>query len=371
MSNQALPRASADLLATRLNDCRNLSLILDKFVPWAQDQRGNWDVTAKVKPPNKKRDAGYKSGGEAKGHWLKTGQKVYSDESDTVFIQASNDSLIPRVDEALMQAKKARWVNLVKANNGLAFHMKLSERMVAGLGASHVLETGLTLDRNTGLPYLPGSTVKGLARAWGLIEVASQFGIKLDDKVKVEGEKEPISALNALSDMLVLDTNTEKSAKKYAMYLNVLGQAFSTERLNDIETHVDDFRFIFGSQGNAGAISFLDAIYSGDGAPSFAADVMTPHYVKYYTTDGKNAPAEDDNPNPVSFLTVDKGNRFAFGLLPNIIAFEKRNVSLTDGLNFVGDWLTNALAKLGAGSKTASGYGFFRAKSKELIVGGK
>ena len=39
-------------------------------------------------------------------------------------------------------------------------------RFVVGLGAAHVLETGITLHRLFGLPIVPGSALKGAARAY-------------------------------------------------------------------------------------------------------------------------------------------------------------------------------------------------------------
>jgi len=39
-------------------------------------------------------------------------------------------------------------------------------RFVVGLGAAHVLETGITLHRLFGLPIIPGSALKGAAKAY-------------------------------------------------------------------------------------------------------------------------------------------------------------------------------------------------------------
>ena len=355
MTNQALPRPSQTLLERYMDRCQNLGLILDKFAPWGDDGRGNWDLimlsTIRRKGQNQIQRL---TGGEAKGLWLSTSRKAISGESPSLFE-------VPRTDLDLMKAKQEQWVDLVRSSSGIAFRMTTVERLAAGLGAAHVLETALTLDRNTGMPYLPGSTVKGLARAWGLIEIGAQLGITLDDMQVVRGEEKPL--LNLVAETIISEPT------------EALFQTLRKLRpiSDDAEIYIQWFRFIFGWQGESGAVCFTDAIYAGESEPRYAADVMTPHYVKYYTDNGGSPPAEDDNPNPVSFLTVDSGNQFAFGLIPRLPAFvtfgeQDRQANLTTALNTAADWLMQGLSQLGAGSKTAAGYGFFSRKSIEVVI---
>lgn len=349
MSNQALPQKSRQMLENHLDRCQNLGLILDKFAPWEQGERRSWDLTMRSTVRKKgKNEIQTLSGGEAKGLWLNPNRRALNGESPSLFEVEHK-----RTDTALMQANYRRWEALVRASGGLAFTVITAERLVAGLGASHVLETALTLDRNTGLPYLPGSSVKGLTRAWGLIEVAAQFGITLTDD---NADTEP---LNQLAELLISEKDDDLFKK-----LEQLGPISE-----DAEQSVKWFRFIFGSQANAGAVCFLDAVYAGNTAPEYAADVMTPHYVKYYTSKGSDSPAEDDNPNPVSFITVDRGNVFAFGLVLRDTAFANQPPEILKiALETAAGWLQRGLTDLGAGSKTATGYGFFSRKSIKVVV---
>lgn len=324
MSNQALPKKSREFAERYVEGCQNLGLILDKLAPWGLvPQKEHWDLRGKVirKKGEKPRDV---SGGEAKGIWLSTSRKALSGETASLFE-------VERTDKDLMVAKQTRWLEMVTAAKGLAFTIKAAERLVVGLGAAHVLETTLTLDRNTGLPYLPGSAVKGLARAWGLIELAGELDIQLDK-------------LNDLDEALMEDD-----------------VSYVLEEFSDKSREIEIFRRIFGWKKKAGAVSFLDAIYRGKEVPRYAADVMTPHYPKYYSS--QDAPAEDDGPNPVSFITVDSGNIFAFGIVPCI-----HEASVGEDMNTAAEWLIDGLVQLGAGSKTAAGYGYFSRKSIELVV---
>jgi len=355
MTNQALPQKSRQLLEKHLYNCQNLGLILDKFGPWGDDGRGGWDLTMRSTVRRRgENQLQSLTGGEAKGLWLSTKRRALNGESPSLFEVA-------RTNTDLMRAKQERWGDMVRTSNGIAFTMNNIERLVAGLGASHVLETALTLDRNTGLPYLPGSTVKGLARAWGLVEIASQLEVSLDDVYGVGKDEKRL--LNVTAEMLISEPT------------ETLFQSLQKLRAvsEDAEAYIQWFRFIFGWQGEAGAVCFVDAIYADERAPRYAADVMTPHYVNYYIENGGKPPAEDDNPNPVSFITVDKDNTFAFGLIPRLSAFttfdgEDREAKLTTALDTATDWLVKGLSQMGVGSKTTAGYGFFSRKSFKSII---
>ncbi len=114
-------------------------------------------------------------------------------------------------------------------------------RFVVGLGAAHVLETGITLHRLFGLPIIPGSALKGAAKAYAQL---------------VEGRTDDDPELVA----------------------------------------------VFGTTEQAGSVIFFDAIPLE--APKFQLDIVNPHYPNYYRTQGQNPPADWDSPRPVFFLTV-------------------------------------------------------------------
>ncbi len=127
----------------------------------------------------------------------------------------------------------------------------LSWRMVIGLGASHPQETSMTLHHIYGIPYIPGSAVKGITRHWVIFNEFNQ--------------------------------NEEKAEKD------------------------EIFQSIFGTQKEAGKIIFFDA-YPVDEI-KLKLDIMNPHYPDYY---GKNQPPADwQNPVPIKFLTLEN-TRFSF-----------------------------------------------------------
>lgn len=122
-------------------------------------------------------------------------------------------------------------------------------RMIVGLGTESVLEVGISLHHTYGVPFIPGSALKGLAANF---------------------------AARALQDAAW----AKRSGK----------------------SHAD----LFGTHEQAGCVAFHDALWVPE-APGarlpLDLDVMTVHHADYYQ--GKSEPPADwDDPNPISFVTA-------------------------------------------------------------------
>lgn len=174
-------------------------------------------------------------------------------------------------------------------------------RLVLGLGAENVLETGLTLHHTYGTPILPGSALKGLASHYSH---------------RVWGQNDP---------------------------------AFKSGGLHHRE--------LFGATDDSGHIVFHDAWITPESldAPNqgLILDVMTPHHSKYYmagNNDNQAAPTDFDDPIPVAFLSVAGKFRVAVSCdVPGESGQKWAQLAL--------QLLTEALAHWGVGGKTNSGYG--------------
>lgn len=167
-------------------------------------------------------------------------------------------------------------------------------RFVSGLGAAHPYETGFIWHRTLSVPYLPGSSVKGLMRAW-----ATHWG-----------------GLNEQQEIIRL----------------------------------------FGAkdgEANCGALIVFDALPSKP--PTLEIDILNPHYSEYYQ-DSTKPPADYLSPKPVFFLTVAPGQDFEFFIAPRLGASDQPKKDLEMGMEL----LLEALKTLGAGGKTAVGYGVFK-----------
>lgn len=277
-------------------------------------------------------------------------------------------------DKDLLKEWNRRWEQTVRAAEAESFPMQTDWRLIAGLGKKGSLEVGFTFHRY-GFPYLPGSSLKGLARAYGLLEIA----VALESEIKAKDEKDPLSKLDK--------TLSYEETKKFEEGI----QSYS--RNSGIHEMATGFRQIFGTTETAGKAIFFDAIPSARFPPHLELDIMNPHYPDYYkemgTKEPKVYPTNWQSPIPVQFLTVASGAvfRFAIGWRSSPEDgkdhSEKKQQPYTWSW-FKGEqidqkakdvsprliklaryWLQGGLLELGAGGKTSAGYGYFSKSSKE------
>ena len=250
----------------------------------------------------------------------------------------------------LVDAGYARWQQQV--GTAVKFKATLQSRLIVGLGGKGPLEIGITLQHVTGLPIIPGSALKGLSRAYGLLTIAAQLNVQVltgadwqawqrehpNDRTPLEYLDEALAA----SD----DTRKESMSAEWVAALKALPEA-------------EYFRTAFGSQEKAGVCQFYDSVVAKPPPKKslFEADVMTPHFRKYYEGEGKSAPHDGDSPNPVMFIAVASMTTFAFAL--GLRRSVQNDAVAQDARNQAGRWLEAGLSELGIGSKTAAGYGAF------------
>ncbi len=241
-----------------------------------------------------------------------------------------------------MEAQQQRWLNMVAHSRGEPFKLITASPLIVGLGAAHVLDTSITLDRNTGMPLIPGSALKGLARTVGLIAVA--------EKLTFADAVDPVRRLPALEAWIVNSDDLNDAATLDLLRADILGTPGVTLDPGAIQRAID-FRTVFGTTHDAGKIVFVDGIYAGDTLPAYYIDIMNPHFSKYYT--GSHAPSDDQDPVPVPYLTVARGQPFRFAIFP-------RMPSAASLLKRARAWLIRGLKEFGVGAKTTQGSGLFR-----------
>ncbi len=254
-----------------------------------------------------------------------------------------------KADGKLLAAWNARWQAAAQGTQAEVFSLRTDWRLITGLGRKGPLEVGFTFHRY-GFPYLPGSSVKGLARAWGLFTIAEVVG---EDGLAAVAEayrretpaKDKVQPLTALLCLLEIDAS-DAFARRWEQ---VLGDGRPEAR-----GLAEAFRAVFGTTACAGRAMFLDAIPAA--MPRLELDIMNPHVPDYYRDGGKTPPTAWQNPVPVYFLTVAPGTefRFAVGWRGTLDETGRARRDLAKG------WLISALTELGAGAKTNAGYGYFQ-----------
>ncbi len=204
--------------------------------------------------------------------------------SDRARLTESNAAMLLKAIHARQGHILARWRS---GGHGETLECALAARFATGLGAPHPSENGFTFDRSIGVPYLPGSSVKGLARA----------------------------AARLCSDP-------------------------------SIETLFGPDRIDRDGDAKTGDLIFLDAYPAA--LPPLEVDIINCHHPDYYAEESPY-PSETEDPNPVYFLTVSSGTKWIFRLL------SRSGEHAAQGANL----LRFGLKELGAGAKTAVGYGSF------------
>jgi CRISPR-associated protein Cmr6 len=246
------------------------------------------------------------------------------------------------------------------------FTANLASPFISGLGSGHPTETGMVLDRNTGLPYIPASSIKGVMRL--------AHCLNLYDKYKARNN---------------IDGSAGVEANKWLVRgkLDSKGKFLKSENYNEGDVWVinDNEQSIvkyFGisekdSVQIRGQLVFLDAFPYN--VPEIKTDIMSPHYKTYYTgPEEKNeknfkGPIETDATVPIKFLTVAPGTEFVFRCFVSPLATQESQVETSWGEEdekAIEAMFERALTKIGIGGKTSIGYGHFnnfRNRSVTLI----
>jgi CRISPR-associated protein Cmr6 len=202
------------------------------------------------------------------------------------------------------------------------FDLKLQWRLIVGLGASHPQETSMTLHHIFGIPYIPGSALKGASRHYMIWKFVDENEKKLSSLLDKSNFAELLKELNKALE------------KEENLTVSVGNISFK------------DLIHIFGTQNRQGKIIFFDAYPIEE--IKLKIDIMNPHYPDYYTKD--KPPTDWQNPIPIKFLTVED-TKFRFYL-----AAKDKDQNL---LNHARKILNDALLNYGVGAKTSLGYGLF------------
>lgn len=201
-------------------------------------------------------------------------------------------------NESKITAYQQRRLQLVTAQKGHNKIFTTHWNFITGMGQNHPVENGFSWHHTLGTPYLTGASVKGLLRHW-------------------------------------------MRYYKPECYQKIAKQWFGNEPQDN-------------STQQVGQLIFFDAIPT---CPAeLTTDIMTPHYGNWYSEGdkghGKDAPHDAHTPKPITFIAVKKAS-FLFSIVP----CNPNDVHLIKEAKEALEQLTEALKYLGAGAKTAAGYG--------------
>ena len=283
----------------------------------------------------------------------------------------------------------ARFVTSL-VNQGCALlHAKLEARLILDAAGGVMENGGICLDRTSGIPFIPGSAVKGCARrcaihllgdeqdldakATLLAQIAMVFGYgdqewKPGRKDKKEGTHDFARSDFWLAMVPLFDTGREFDDKRNELWNTVSEQAADLIFEYLLRAPKDKEKPHAPQLPNlSGNVCFLPAYPEKD--HGIEIDVLTPHHPKYYSQEKDRAgklvkpiATDDEDPNPVLFPTIAPGSIFRFPLAPihqGAWASCPRVFASSDPLAQVKSWLAQGLELFGLGAKTNAGYGWF------------
>ena len=219
-----------------------------------------------------------------------------------------------------LKAHSLQQAKLCQMLEGEAQIFKTTWHFATGMGNNHPTENGFSWHPTLGTPYLSGASVKGLVRAW--VEQWSGF--------------------------------EEAECKKIAY------DWFGSEDKDPQKQQ---------QEAQTGHLVFFDALPVDK--VQLHCDIMTPHGGQWYSkgadistdTYADRLPADWHNPNIIPFLATKQAS-FQFMIAPTTRAFKHNPEKSKAQVKAALQALKLALEFLGAGAKTATGYGYFEKDNK-------
>lgn len=188
----------------------------------------------------------------------------------------------------------ARLIDRFPPSRRLTIHAKSIAPLVTGMGLEHPLDNGFAFLNPYGLPYLPGSGIKGVLRkSWKELHDREEVGDLFGPEV---------------------DCNT----------------------------------------GKRGAVTFWDCIPEMSGH-NMSQDIMTPHYGKYY--ESKDSPNDAGIPIPIPFLVIPPGSEFVFHVTADERLLRIEGLVNGQWKTKMQEAFKHACSWIGFGGKTSLGYG--------------
>lgn len=252
---------------------------------------------------------------------------------------------------------------LCKSRQGIELRYRLTSPLVTGTGIDGALETGFLFHPLLNIPYLPGSSVKGLLGAFSKLW-AGQFNEAFPQQ---EGSAGPAKF-------------------KPRIHWKLFGEGEENADLIRalIRQDKEDSQSDHGPFDSMGGFTFLDAIPEPpkSGQLALIQDILTPHGVNY-----ADRSTLKKTPKILKFLTLAEGAEISFFMFPTSAyaqrlddeaeeePAEESNRALGQALGLplsghdehilnsdkevLASWLDAALRFMGAGARTKGGRGRF------------
>ncbi|SMF09810.1 type III-B CRISPR module RAMP protein Cmr6 [Desulfovibrio gilichinskyi] len=206
-----------------------------------------------------------------------------------------------------------KWLKYLEETGALKLEAKTGSRFISGLSYGAAMHVGFSLHHTYGVPYIPGSSVKGACKAIAMMEAK--------------------------------ESPEEDKTKQLKLINEIYG----------------------GDEGSNGEVIFLDAFpvpLTKKNSLLLDLDVITPHHTKGNSNEkGYGTSPDIEEPVPVEFAVVPEGISFTFAF----ICQNDENKNIEYRKQVAAHW--QLACEEGFGAKTSSGYGYFELyrETKDII----
>jgi len=275
--------------------------------------------------------------------------------------------------------------------------------LATGLGMEHPIENGFAFLDPYGLPYLPGSSIKGVLRRaaeelalfepdashgwsilaiWWLLGFDATSGFFSGQGTPRDGE-DPVVAEERKRWR---DAYLEQGARDHEALIEAFIDLALQKESERSAARQDPERFLARLQDDTslrssihlrGSLDFWDAYpkLPGTRSRSLHLDIMTPHFGHYSQGKGTEPPGDWGDPVPIQYLTLPQATELRFvvtldpvGSLPEALLVKGED-ERPRWKQLVDAALTHAFEWIGFGAKTSQGYGLMTRSKGEAETG--
>lgn len=293
--------------------------------------------------------------------WMEESYQPVRNKRDPIREVATNNSWIETVRQLVL---RQRHVAQQKGGVCLRIDTIASSPFATGLGEEHPLENGFSFLWPYGVPYYPGSGIKGAVRKsaeelalvenngwWSIPLVWWLFGF--------DSNSSYLDNDGTWVDLYKQHMSQQRDSILLQRFLQIANDQLGKDRIikiDDIINITDKFSKIKNFIHLRGALVFWDCYPVPPQNNPMRVDIINCHHTQYYA--GNHPPTTCENPNPVYFLTLPPQTHFTY--------FVEFRPLLQCPDNLQSSWgeailqaFSHAFNKCGMGAKTAIGYGRF------------
>ncbi|HXH07486.1 MAG TPA: type III-B CRISPR module RAMP protein Cmr6 [Vicinamibacterales bacterium] len=328
------------------------------------------------------------------GHRFRLYFRGWTDDDQWTFVKLKKKDMVKAAASAeqsqcsqLARELSARQLQLALAagERTLVVEGRSTAPLVTGVGSEHPLENGFAFLDPYGVPYLPGSAIKGVVRraaeeltlfdshsGWDLLALWWLFGFDMKSGfVGAISSRGTTSAPGHLGEVQrqwgeayreACERLAPDAAADWlrAAAASELEEQWQKDPIAFLRSFADaDAKTAVRRLHLSGSLRFWDAIVRpphGD----LRVDIMNPHHQKYYQLGGSGsfeAPGDFRNPNPIFFLSVPPGALLTFIVLFAPVAAVPSSLRAGGWQALLRAAFAHGFTYLGFGAKTAVGYG--------------